>query len=126
MQTKHRTLRDELRKLQSSVQLMEKSRNPGVGYWAQGGPHQASGSSSASASTSVSATGGSTPVPNGSGFTAPPDTPSKESRRESKKSLESVRTVGQESTVSAKEENEEEVNLEVGPVYSVDAFTAAS
>lgn len=30
----NKTLRDELRKVQSSVQLMERQRNPGVGYWA--------------------------------------------------------------------------------------------
>jgi len=29
----HKTLRDELRKVQSSAALLEKQRNPGVGYW---------------------------------------------------------------------------------------------
>ena len=33
LKANNRTLRDELRKVQSSVQLLEKSRNPGVGYW---------------------------------------------------------------------------------------------
>jgi chromosome segregation ATPase len=32
----NKTLRDELRKVQSSAQLLERQRNPGVGYWASG------------------------------------------------------------------------------------------
>lgn len=30
------TLRDELKKVQSSAALLERQRNPGVGFWAQG------------------------------------------------------------------------------------------
>jgi chromosome segregation ATPase len=35
MKAANRTLRDELRKVQSSAQLLERQRGPGVGYWAQ-------------------------------------------------------------------------------------------
>lgn len=31
--TANRTVREEMRRLQSSIQLMERQRNPGVGYW---------------------------------------------------------------------------------------------
>jgi len=34
-------LREEMRRLQSSVQLLERQRNPGVGYWSAGGNNQA-------------------------------------------------------------------------------------
>ncbi|KAI0800904.1 hypothetical protein C8Q74DRAFT_1454470 [Fomes fomentarius] len=34
LRTQNKTLRDELRKVQSSVALLEKQRGPGVGYWA--------------------------------------------------------------------------------------------
>ncbi|KAI0375368.1 hypothetical protein BV20DRAFT_1032611 [Pilatotrama ljubarskyi] len=34
LRSQNKTLRDELRKVQSSVALLEKQRNPGVGYWA--------------------------------------------------------------------------------------------
>ncbi|KAI0756640.1 hypothetical protein C8Q80DRAFT_1340485 [Daedaleopsis nitida] len=34
IRTQNKTLRDELRKVQSSVALLEKQRGPGVGYWA--------------------------------------------------------------------------------------------
>ncbi|KAI0673501.1 hypothetical protein C8Q78DRAFT_967782 [Trametes maxima] len=34
LRTQNKTLREELRKVQSSVALLEKQRNPGVGYWA--------------------------------------------------------------------------------------------
>lgn len=37
------TLKDELRKVQSSAFLLEKQRNPGVGYWSAAN-HQANGS----------------------------------------------------------------------------------
>ncbi|KAI6007349.1 hypothetical protein EDD15DRAFT_49652 [Pisolithus albus] len=33
LRTHNKTLREELRKVQSSVTLMERQRNPGVGYW---------------------------------------------------------------------------------------------
>lgn len=36
LRASNKTIRDEMRKVQSSVQLMERQRNPGVGYWAQG------------------------------------------------------------------------------------------
>jgi hypothetical protein len=32
------TLREELRKVQSSAALLERQRNPGVGYWGASGP----------------------------------------------------------------------------------------
>lgn len=34
LRLQNRTLRDELRKVQSSAQLLERQRGPGVGYWA--------------------------------------------------------------------------------------------
>lgn len=84
--------------MQSSVQLLEKSRNPGVGYWSSSNPSR--------------------------GVTSPstePTTPALE-----RKSMESART-GQTSmtgsgfntpapnhVVDAKDKGEEEVNLEVG------------
>ncbi|OSD03603.1 hypothetical protein PYCCODRAFT_1444523 [Trametes coccinea BRFM310] len=34
LRAQNKTLREELRKVQSSVALLEKQRNPGVGYWA--------------------------------------------------------------------------------------------
>ncbi|TCD61756.1 mediator complex subunit [Steccherinum ochraceum] len=34
LRTNNKTLRDELRKVQSSAALLERQRNPGVGYWA--------------------------------------------------------------------------------------------
>ncbi|CDO76644.1 hypothetical protein BN946_scf184868.g58 [Trametes cinnabarina] len=34
LRVQNKTLREELRKVQSSVALLEKQRNPGVGYWA--------------------------------------------------------------------------------------------
>ncbi|KIR24979.1 hypothetical protein I309_06206 [Cryptococcus deuterogattii LA55] len=37
LKSTNKTLRDEMRKIQSSIQLMEKQRNPGVGYWAAAG-----------------------------------------------------------------------------------------
>jgi hypothetical protein len=53
------TLKDELRKLQSSAQLLERQRNPGVGYWSSSSPsshspagHRPSFSQSHSASVS--------------------------------------------------------------------------
>jgi hypothetical protein len=96
-----------MRKVQSSVQLMERSRNPGVGYW-----------------SSISNAGPSTmavPTPR-SGVTSPGaesmmGTPTKESRR----SMESLDTRASPSPSTAPSEaskpkpsaDEEEVNLEV-------------
>lgn len=107
LKNSNRTLRDELRKVQSSVQLMEKSRNPGVGYWSAGGANSAR-------VTAGATTAPSTPATNGS-------------------SAESVRTGGGTDVASVKEreplgrrstdsaavvpakQDEEEVNLEVSP-----------
>lgn len=36
LRSANKTLREEMRKVQSSVQLLEKQRNPGVGYWSGG------------------------------------------------------------------------------------------
>jgi hypothetical protein len=98
-----------MRKVQSSVQLMERSRNPGVGYW--------SSISNAGPSTTT------VPTPR-SGVTSPGadsmmGTPTKESRR----SMESLDTRASPSPSTAPSEaskpkpsaDEEEVNLEVRP-----------
>lgn len=112
-----------MRKIQSSVQLMERSRNPGVGYWSAG--------TSTSASNGHPSTGGGgvVPPPSRSGLTSPDSlsmvsTPTKESRR----SLESFDTAGaggrgspapstattsESKSKTAPANEEEEVNLEV-------------
>ncbi|WVQ73121.1 hypothetical protein IAR50_002685 [Cryptococcus sp. DSM 104548] len=100
LKSTNKTLRDEMRKIQSSVQLMERQRNPGVGYWSAG----AGGSMGPAASSSASVAG--------SGIMSPP-LPS-ESPAPGRKSLESVRTttateLGSE---SGRNQEEEEVNLE--------------
>ncbi|ODN81811.1 hypothetical protein L202_02175 [Cryptococcus amylolentus CBS 6039] len=100
LKSTNKTLRDEMRKIQSSVQLMERQRNPGVGYWSAG----AGGSTGTAAGSSVSVAG--------SGVLSPP-LPS-ESPAPGRKSLESVRTttatdLGSE---SGRNQEEEEVNLE--------------
>jgi hypothetical protein len=104
LRNNNRTLREELRKVQSSVQLMERQRNPGVGYWAGGAAAGPSGRPNV--------------------ISPEPGTPLKEGRN----SLESVRTgtgsavtsiVGKESPVvseagtTKENKDEEEVNLEV-------------
>jgi hypothetical protein len=43
----NKSLRDELRKVQSSAALLERQRNPGVGYWGTRAPGSASGSGDA-------------------------------------------------------------------------------
>lgn len=111
----NKTLRDELRKVQSSVQLMERSRNPGVGYWssAQNAP---SGSSTGTASSttasgqarngdvvahtpaSASSSSGRTSIDGGKAGPAPSDL-----------------SGAQKATVNGNEE--EEVNLEVSNAF---------
>lgn len=101
----NKTLRDELRKVQSSVQLMERQRNPGVGYWSTQNP-----------GTGPARSGGSTPM-----NLTQPATPTREIRRSLESATESlsVRTgTGQSSPAAseiavAKDKEEEEVNLEV-------------
>jgi hypothetical protein len=108
----NRTLREEMRKVQSSVQLMERSRNPGVGYWSS---NSQSGPSSSSA----------VPAPR-SGMTSPTPvtTPGLESMMgtptRERKSLESVDTRASLAPSEAPSQSkpkpvadEEEVNLEV-------------
>ncbi|WVN85145.1 uncharacterized protein L203_100288 [Cryptococcus depauperatus CBS 7841] len=87
----NKTLREEMRKVQSSVQLLERSRNPGVGYWAAKEHY---------------------------GVTSPPPVNSETATPliGEKKSLESVRTtaaieVGSE-LENAGRDSEEELNLE--------------
>lgn len=102
-----------MRKVQSSVQLMERSRNPGVGYWSS----TANGLGASSSSPAVP------PPPSRSGVTSPDSvsvvgTPTRESRR----SLESFDTraspapgtaTPSEAQKSSAGNEEEEVNLEV-------------
>ena len=114
LKSANKTLRDEMRKVQSSVQLMEKQRNPGVGYWSASSP----------AASSSNHVGG--PGPMRSGITSPGEdseisTPTKE-----RKSLESCRSesgMEQKGTPArgegslngdGRDKDEEEVNLEVG------------
>ena len=99
LRSNNKTLREELRKVQSSVQLMERQRNPGVGYW-------------------------STPNP-GSGPSRPsvispelPTTPRRDSRLSLDSAAESVSIrngTGRSSPAlsEVKDKEEEEVNLEV-------------
>lgn len=96
-----------MRKVQSSVQLMERSRNPGVGYW-----------------SSISNAGPSTAVPPPrSGVTSPGiesmmGTPTKDSSRRSMESMDTraspaPSTAPSEVTKAKPNADEEEVNLEV-------------
>lgn len=79
----NKSLRDELRKVQSSAALLERQRNPGVGYW--GTPRPGGSASGDAANDSLPELRVSTPSP---------DTPSRSSS----------------SSVSSK--TDEEVNLE--------------
>lgn len=111
----NKTLREEMRKVQSSVQLMERSRNPGVGYWSSTQAGASNGHASASSSSGVP------PPPARSGVTSPDSvsmvsTPTRDSRRslESTDTRDSPAPIGGgkgEKAVPANEE--EEVNLEV-------------
>ncbi|WWD18580.1 hypothetical protein CI109_103033 [Kwoniella shandongensis] len=108
----NKTLREELRKVQSSVQLMEKQRNPGVGYW----------SSSSGVTVATGSAGGQTP--SRSAVASPSlDSPIIDGGR--RKSIESTSTRGGVVTPvpgsgsgkdspapSNKDQDEEEVNLE--------------
>lgn len=89
----NKTLREELRKVQSSVQLMERSRNPGVGYWsaanAQAGP------SSSATTPSVARSGEDTPI------------------LEGRRSMDSSAPSDKGGSGATKGNDEEEVNLEV-------------
>jgi len=106
LRSSNKTLRDELRKVQSSVQLMERQRNPGVGYWSTTSPGAG---------------------PSRSGITTPmtmtePATPTREIRRSLESAAESLsmRTgTGRSSPASSvKDKDEEEVNLEVSMFHS--------
>lgn len=121
LRTANKTLREELRKVQSSVQLMEKQRNPGVGYWSaanQAGsangiaPGGAAGAGMGSRTQSMS--GEATPV-----------------SESSRKSIESSRTdrtgaaagngsAGAAGKAPASANEEEEVNLEVSQIIHGD------
>ena len=116
LRTANKTLREELRKVQSSVQLMEKQRNPGVGYW----------SSANHASSSTHAANGNAPPAGGTGMGSRSQsmsgeaTPLSESSRKSIESSRTDRTGGTAGTAPAsaaagkgQANEEEEVNLEV-------------
>jgi hypothetical protein len=99
----NKTIREEMRKVQSSAQLMEKSRNPGVGYW------------SATANGTVGPSGSSTPA---DGVRSGDVTPSSAKGKESidGESASAVSTGGPPSSNGVSKGNEEEeVNLEVSP-----------
>ncbi|KAI0067728.1 hypothetical protein BV25DRAFT_1834756 [Artomyces pyxidatus] len=63
----NKTLRDELRKVQSSAALLERQRNPGVGYWStprpDGGPDTQTPASPASSMPSLSSPRSNSPAP---------------------------------------------------------------
>lgn len=50
----NKTLRDELRKVQSSAALLERQRNPGVGYWGTRGTGDATTNNGSTSETRVS------------------------------------------------------------------------
>lgn len=107
LKNNNRTLRDEMRKVQSSVQLMEKSRNPGVGYWSAGGANSARVTAGATTAPMTPATNGSAAesVRSGGGTDVA--------------SVKEREPLGRRSTDSAAvapaKQDEEEVNLEVSP-----------
>ncbi|OXG18747.1 hypothetical protein C366_02856 [Cryptococcus neoformans Tu401-1] len=93
LKSTNKTLRDEMRKIQSSVQLMEKQRNPGVGYWAAAAGQRSSMVNSPMSNVNV-------------------DSPAL-----GRKSVESIRTtagteIGSELGESKRTPEEEDVNLE--------------
>jgi len=61
LRTTNKTLREELRKVQSSAALLEKQRNPGVGYWASRDAN-GSGSRTSISSDSDRPTGATSPT----------------------------------------------------------------
>jgi hypothetical protein len=87
------------------VQLMERQRNPGVGYWSANPAAPNSGINVASASANGGRSGEGTP------------TPIKErTEGEARRSMESVATAKDSVAGSDKKQDEEEVNLEVGMI----------
>ena len=73
------TLREELRKVQSSAALLEKQRNPGVGYWASKDANGAADSRTSISSNSDRPSGAASPT--------------SESRTEEEVNLEYLRNV---------------------------------
>ncbi|KAK8858687.1 hypothetical protein IAR55_002916 [Kwoniella newhampshirensis] len=119
LKSTNKTLRDELRKVQSSVQLMEKQRNPGVGYWSSGtGATVGAGNGGMSSVPTPSRSSVTSPtLGGGSGIVSP---------GERRRSIESTSTRGgggmapvpgtgtgkNSPAPSNKDQDEEEVNLE--------------
>jgi hypothetical protein len=100
LKNNNKTLREELRKVQSSVQLMERSRNPGVGYW----------SSSNNNAHNASKSSMTPPEP----ITPAKERPSMESARTGQSQAPSGTSTPSATVVSdARDKAEEEVNLEV-------------
>ena len=114
LRTANKTLREELRKVQSSVQLMEKQRNPGVGYWSAANQASSSASGAVANGTVSAGMGSRSQSMSGEG------TPLSESSRKSIESSRTDRTGGTAGTapasagVKGQANEEEEVNLEVG------------
>lgn len=108
LKNNNRTLRDELRKVQSSVQLMEKSRNPGVGYWSAGGANSARATAGASTAPSTPAPNGSAAESVRSGGAGGDAGSAKEREPLGRRSTDSA-------AVAPAKQDEEEVNLEVSP-----------
>ncbi|KAK1925787.1 hypothetical protein DB88DRAFT_485114 [Papiliotrema laurentii] len=99
LKNNNKTLREELRKVQSSVQLMERSRNPGVGYW----------SSSNNNAHNAPKSSMTPPEP----ITPAKERPSMESARTGQSQAPSGTSTPSATVVSdARDKAEEEVNLE--------------
>lgn len=109
----NKTIREEMRKVQSSAQLMEKSRNPGVGYW------------SATTNGTAGPSGSSTPMTGvRSGDVTPISGKSTESVDGGSTSAALTGVIPSSSNGAPKGNDEEEVNLEVSPiVIDIGAFT---
>ncbi|KZT52441.1 hypothetical protein CALCODRAFT_502304 [Calocera cornea HHB12733] len=100
VRSSNKTLRDELRKVQSSAALLERGRNPGVGYW-----------SSRPGLTSPTGTNGT--GPNGSIDSAAASTSDVRSRSSTEgNGYPPGSPVQSESSLAKENKNEEEVNLE--------------
>lgn len=92
LRANNKTLRDEMRKVQSSVQLLERQRNPGVGYWASGG---AAAEPAVSMAPAPAAPAPTPPVPSAASDASGTQTPASPapSRDEEEVNLEYLRNV---------------------------------
>lgn len=96
----YQTLREEMRRIQSSAQLLERQRNPGVGYW----------SSTNATSTPFAGTPGGVTSPGGA------SSPTMSGRGSVDAQRAEVTPPVNSGAATPKAQDEEEVNLEVGIV----------